>query len=207
MLSVQPNGVQNNSVQPFLPALSFGRRQHPESALSPLTQDVFVKFGAKKADKPTDIEKQLMQRAIEISAQSKDPSSKVGVVIADDAGNVLSEDYNHFPPGIDDNMEIRPERWERPLKYDYIGHGERNAIFEAAKKGVALDGSRIVLNWYPCINCAQAIISTGIKELVAVTPDFEHERWGKDFQFVDALLKEAGIKQRLFAAEDFETTK
>ena len=199
MLRVQPAliSMANNP-------LSFGRSGSGLPAIqnAPAADVLEICFGA-KSDGPTATEKKFMRRAVEVSKQSKDPSSKVGVVITGvgrHSRTVLSEGYNHFPTGIDEGPA---ERWERPAKYDWIGHGETNAIGEAARKGAALDGARIYLNWFPCINCAKTVIASGIKELVAFTPDYEHERWGNDFKFVKKMLDEAGIQLRLFSEEQF----
>lgn len=151
-----------------------------------------VRFGQQA---PTAAEEKFLRRAIEISRQSKDPSTQTGSVITGADDIVLSEAYNHFPPGID---ETPPDRWERPAKYDWVGHAEANAIHEAARQGIALQGSRIFTSFYPCIACAKAIISSGIQEVISFKPNFNHPRWGRDFQFVDKLFKEAKIKLRLF---------
>lgn len=180
------------TAQPYLPWVSFNPRLQPKRSM-PETGDAVVRFG--KQLQPTPVEKTMMQRAVTVSRQSKDPNSKVGAVITGANDVVLSEDYNHFPPGIDESPS---ERWERPAKYEWTGHAEVNAICAAAKKGIALAGSRIYVNWFPCTPCARAVISCGIKELVGFTPDYNHPRWGNDFKFVKKMLDEAGIKMKLF---------
>lgn len=156
------------------------------------------------AAKPSAQDKALIQRAVDVSQSSKDPSSKVGAVIVGQDNKVVSEDYNHFPPGIDEGPA---DRWERPAKYDFIGHAERNAIYAAARQGKALDGSRMAVNWFPCIDCAKAIISSGIRELVGFKPDYNDPRWGREFRFVKTLLDEAGIKLKLLSQEAFQADK
>lgn len=45
-------------------------------------------------------------------------------------------------------------------------HAEQNAIFYAAKKGIALDGCTMYVTTSPCIECAKAIASVGIKKVI-----------------------------------------
>ena len=44
-------------------------------------------------------------------------------------------------------------------------HGEMNAILHAGKIGVTLEGSTLYTTYSPCINCAKAIVSSGIKKV------------------------------------------
>lgn len=50
-------------------------------------------------------------------------------------------------------------------------HAEFAAICQAAKKGIAIDGANLYCTCFPCIICAKAIISAGIKK-VFYTGDF-----------------------------------
>ena len=46
-------------------------------------------------------------------------------------------------------------------------HGEQNAICQAAKLGVSLEGSTLYCKMTPCYVCAKLIINSGIKRVVA----------------------------------------
>lgn len=46
-------------------------------------------------------------------------------------------------------------------------HAEQNAICQAAKRGVPLDGSTVYVNMTPCRTCAMLLINTGVKRVVA----------------------------------------
>ena len=41
-------------------------------------------------------------------------------------------------------------------------HAEQNAVSDAARRGVSLDGSIAYITHFPCINCAKLLISSGI---------------------------------------------
>lgn len=142
----------------------------------------------------TNWNKRFLMLANHISNWSKD-STKVGAVIADKENRVLSIGYNGFPSGANDDV---PERHIRPLKYLYTEHAERNAIFSAAKNGVSLLNSTIYLEWFPCADCARAIIQSGIKCVVCKEPDFNTPKWGEHFKVASQLFKECDIQMILF---------
>jgi dCMP deaminase len=70
-------------------------------------------------------------------------------------------------------------------------HAEANAIVQAAKHGIAIDGATIYVTGVPCLMCSRLIINAGIKEVV--TGFDEHE---DQMQASIELLKEAGVKWR-----------
>lgn len=129
-----------------------------------------------------------------ISTWSKDRSTKVGAVIVDDNKNVLSVGYNGFPRKVNDNID---SRHERPIKYMFTEHAERNAIFSAARNGIRLEGSTIYLlcKW-PCPDCTRGIIQSGIKRLVTYDRDFPGMKntWEESFKVTMELLDEAEIE-------------
>jgi deoxycytidylate deaminase len=44
-------------------------------------------------------------------------------------------------------------------------HAEVNAIAQAARNGVAIDGASMYVNVLPCWNCFKQIVNAGIKEI------------------------------------------
>lgn len=139
-----------------------------------------------------------MELARWVSLESDDRNRKVGCVIVSQDGMIRSLASNQFPRGVNDN---EPCRHKRPEKYKWIEHAERNAIYWAARRGVRLDGCKIYIPWYPCMDCARAIIQSGIVELVCVKPDYNDDTWGDDFKRVSILLKEAGVTERFVELE------
>lgn len=136
-----------------------------------------------------------------IAAKSKDEATKVGVIIVGPDNEIRSTGFNSFPRGINDNM---PERQARPAKYLYIEHGERNAIYNAARVGVPLKGCRIYMGFYPCADCARAIIQSGIAEIIFDYKDYDvkekywNERWKEQIEASKKMLEEAKIKVTLY---------
>lgn len=134
-----------------------------------------------------------------ISKRSKDPNTQVGCVIVDGNHNTRATGYNSFPRGVRDDINEVPERWERPEKYYWCEHGDRNAIYSAARVGTPLEGCTMYLTGLPCMDCGRGIIQVGIVRVVydavkqavweKTTP-----RYVPDFERVRVLLKEAKVK-------------
>lgn len=105
---------------------------------------------------------------------------------------------NHFPKGVKES----PERWERPTKYAFVEHAERNAIYAAAKAGVSTDQATMFVPWFACSDCARAIIQAGIKEVVGHDTPVHSEanpHWKESIQNALDMLDEAGVKYRYYS--------
>jgi len=151
-----------------------------------------------RAETPTpDWDKRWMALAESVSEWSKDRSRVVGCVFIGGANQILSTGYNGMPRGIDDDVDARHQR---PEKYDWIEHAERNAIYNAARTGTALEGSTVYSSLFPCAACARAIIQVGARAVVALQPDLRDVRWGRDFQLSIQMLEEAGVRLRMLPA-------
>lgn len=128
--------------------------------------------------------------------KSKDKSTQCGAVIVGPAHEIRSTGYNSFPRGLNDDVE---ERHARPLKYKWMEHAERNAIYNAARIGVSLHGCTIYQDWLPCCDCARAIIQSGIERLIinggsSKNGDKEwEERWGESLAVSTEMMQEAKI--------------
>src|SRR4051812_31931200 len=97
-------------------------------------------------------DERFINLALHIAGWSKDESRKVGCLIVGPQGEIRSTGYNGFPRGVDDTL---PGRNERPAKYQWTEHAERNAIYNAARVGTPLEGTSIYLPWFPCVDCAR----------------------------------------------------
>lgn len=145
----------------------------------------------------TNWDKRFIDLADHISSWSKDRSTKVGAVIVGNNKEILSVGYNGFPRGVSDDIK---ERHERPLKYKWSEHAERNAIYNAARNGVRTEGASMYLQWFPCCDCARAVIQSGIRLLVCPKPELDHPRWGQNFRISKEMLQESNIEMRLISA-------
>jgi len=69
-------------------------------------------------------------------------------------------------------------------------HAEQNAIVQAARFGIALEGSTLYCKMTPCYTCGKMIINAGIKRVVS-----EQDYHGGDR--TKEIFKEAGIEYKL----------
>ena len=125
-----------------------------------------------------------------VAGWSKDPSTKVGAVIAGDDHIVRGLGYNGFPRGVPDT----PANYEnREIKYDRIIHAEMNAVLNASGPvaGCTLYGWPLP----PCIRCAAFIIQAGIKRVVA--PEYTDGRWKDSCSKAFYLCRDAGVEWKL----------
>ncbi len=125
-------------------------------------------------DRPMNIEeetkdpvhREMMKKAHELSQDSSDWWRRVGVVIARD-GEILVEAYNQslptdHKPYIDGNPRDHVQAGTLAFLVSTV-HGEQSAIAKAARSGIALDGSDLYLNSFPCPPCATSMGVAGVK--------------------------------------------
>jgi len=122
-----------------------------------------------------------------LAKRSKDKSRQFGCVIVGPNKEIRSTGYNCFPRGTDDSQEWKQER---PVKSHWFCHAERNAIFNAARVGVALKGCTLYVNGIPCADCARAIIQSGIKQVIVDNTDMP-ERMMENYYHSLLLLLES----------------
>jgi dCMP deaminase len=116
----------------------------------------------------------------------------IGAVIVKDK-RILTTGYNGAPAGI---MSCRDKGY---CMRDQLGiqsgtqqekcfavHAEQNAIAQAAKLGVSVDGATMYVTHQPCTICTRIIINSGIKRIV-----YKHPYPDK---FSVELLAEAGVE-------------
>lgn len=135
----------------------------------------------------------FMTMAYLAAMRSKDQSTHCGAVIVDEMKNVVATGYNSFVRGINDDV---PERQERPGKYLWFEHGERNAIYSAAMRGCILKGCTIYVTGIPCADCARAIIQSGIKEVVVRSREKFGCEWNDSMKVACIMFKESGVVLR-----------
>jgi dCMP deaminase len=130
----------------------------------------------------------LMRMVLIIATQSPDPRTQNGAILATPDGEALVSGVNEFPKGVKNT----DERWERPNKYFYVEHAERNAIFTALRAGIPTKGNVLVCPWSACADCARAIIQSGISTLIRL-PSENHDHWEESCQKADEMFAEAGV--------------
>jgi dCMP deaminase len=104
----------------------------------------------------------FMGLAVLISSRSLDPATKHGCVVVSHDRSILSVGYNSPPRGCNDNaIPIT-----RPEKYLYFEHAETNAVLNAARHGIALEGADFYVTGFPCEGCVRKIVNCGGKRVI-----------------------------------------
>jgi dCMP deaminase len=132
--------------------------------------------------------------AHQVKLKSKDERTQIGAVIVGEDNEIVSTGYNSFPRGISDDIS---ERQERPEKYFWFEHAERNAIYNAARIGVSTKGTTMYLTCgIPCADCCRGIINAGITTIVCEVGDAgaKGPKWEESGKRSLQMFNEAGVK-------------
>ncbi len=111
----------------------------------------------------------------------------VGAVIARDKV-ILSTGYNGSPRGLQHCDEIGHEMVEGHCIRTV--HSEANAVAQAAKNGVRIDGATLFTTASPCYDCFKLLVNAGIKRIVY--SQYYESRYAMS-KSVLRLAKKAGI--------------
>ncbi|MDD4291696.1 MAG: cytidine/deoxycytidylate deaminase family protein [Clostridia bacterium] len=122
---------------------------------------------------------------------------KVGAIIVKNK-RILTTGYNGAPAGIKSCME-RGECLRNKLNIEsgkmlelcYAVHAEQNAIIQAARLGISLEGAELYCTHQPCVICAKMIINSGIVRVVY------DQGYPDDFAL--ELFAESGVRLELYS--------
>jgi dCMP deaminase len=130
--------------------------------------------------------------AEQVKLKSKDKKTQIGVVVVGKDNEIVSTGYNSFARGINDDIS---ERQERPEKYFWFEHAERNAIYNAARIGVSTLGTTMYMTCgISCADCARAIINSGISKIVLREgKGAKGDKWNESAERSMIMFKEAGV--------------
>ncbi|MDE7454270.1 MAG: dCMP deaminase family protein [Clostridia bacterium] len=117
---------------------------------------------------------------------------QVGAVIVKNK-RILTTGYNGAPQGVTSCKE-RGECLREKLGIEsgtrhelcYAVHAEQNAIIQAARLGIVLDGATLYCTHQPCVICAKMIINAGITRIVY--------KQGYPDEFAMKLLSSANVQ-------------
>jgi dCMP deaminase len=118
--------------------------------------------------------------ALDLSTLSTCDRKQVGAVIIRD-GRCISWGYNGAPPGLPHCHHLPGDE----ECFDAI-HAELNAVAFAARQGISTEGATLFVTCSPCLRCSQALIASGISEVV----------YGEDYRDPAGreLLVKAGVQ-------------
>jgi dCMP deaminase len=125
----------------------------------------------------------FMATALLMATRSSCARLHVGCVIVSGGGQknrIVSAGYNGFLPGAPHTSRVRDGHEQATV------HAEQNAICDAARRGVSLEGATIYISHFPCINCAKILSAAGIAKI----------KYRKDYRndpLVKEILLESGV--------------
>ena len=128
------------------------------------------------------------------------PGRAIGAVIVRDK-RIMTTGYNGAPAGMKTCKE-RGYCLRRRLNIPsgtraevcYAIHAEQNAIIQAAKLGVCIEGATLYCTHQPCSVCAKMIVNAGIRRVVyeqGYPDDFTHEIFGETGVLVEKMEPDA----------------
>ena len=137
--------------------------------------------------------KRFMGLCDHVASWSEDPHFHVGCVIVAPEGQVVRTlGYNGLPRGVSTEDEHRFDR-QSGEKFHWFEHAERNAIYNAARSGISLEGCTAYVNRFPCADCGRALIQAGISHVVAPPIPEADGALDYSFQVSRIMLLEAGV--------------
>lgn len=93
---------------------------------------------------------------------------------------IIAAGYNGFLPGLSHTSRVRDGHEQATV------HAEQNAVADAARRGISVEGATAFISHYPCINCAKILAAAGIKVI-----KYHHNY--KNDPIVAQLMEEAAI--------------
>ena len=123
---------------------------------------------------------------------SKDTSTQNAALLTDSGSGIIAIEWNNLP----ENINQSKNRLERPNKYYYMEHAERNVLYKTIKMGMPTYGLTMYCPWYSCSDCARAIIQCGIKRVIGHKEYFDRtpDRWKESCAIGMEMMQEAGVK-------------
>jgi len=138
----------------------------------------------------------FMNIAKQVATRATCDRKHVGAIIVKEK-IILSTGYNGSPRGMahcdDVGHEIVDGHCVRTV------HAEANAIAQAAKNGVSIDGGTLYITASPCYDCFKLLINAGIKRVVY--GEFYSSRYGMSKKVLKLAAK-AGVWMSYLGDED-----
>ncbi len=141
----------------------------------------------------------FMDLAEHVASRSTCLRRKVGAVLVRDK-RIVATGYNGGPTGLSHCLEVGclREQLNIPSGQQHElcrgTHAEQNAIIQAARYGLPMDGAVLYCTTQPCVQCTKMLINAGVSEIVFAE--------GYPDGLAKDLLDESGIIVRRFPPAD-----
>jgi dCMP deaminase len=135
------------------------------------------------ADRPT-WDEYFMATSLLIASRSACGRLHVGCVLVsggEQRNRIVAAGYNGYLPGAPHRSRVRDDHEQGTV------HAEQNAIADAARRGVSVEGSTAYISHFPCIGCAKVLAAAGVRTIKY------HVDYSND-PLVEELLAEARVE-------------
>ena len=125
----------------------------------------------------------FMSAALLFSLRSACERLHVGCVMVsggEHSNRIVAAGYNGFLPGATHLSHVRDGHEQATV------HAEQNAVADAARRGISLQGATAYISHFPCVNCAKILASAGVR-VIKYHWDYDND------PLVEELLREVGI--------------
>lgn len=127
----------------------------------------------KRTDYIEDWDTYFYEIAKTVKRKSKDHKCPVGAVVVSRDKVVISTGYNGLARHVYDNPALYAHEAE---KLRWMCHAELNAIVNAARTGISLTGCTMYATKFPCFDCCNVIVQSGIERVFTL----DHRFWNDD---------------------------
>lgn len=131
--------------------------------------------------------KEQLRFAYALALKSPDTSTQNGAIVFDRDRTIIGRGVNEFTK----NIAVTKDLLERPKKYSFIEHAERNAIYNCF--GSINRPSIMVCCWAACTDCARAIVQSGITMLIRHERIDTSGRWSESINWANDILTIGGV--------------
>ncbi|MHB1342248.1 MAG: deoxycytidylate deaminase [Coriobacteriia bacterium] len=135
----------------------------------------------------------FMAIAEQVAGRATCMRRSIGAVLVKDK-RILATGYNGVPSGLAHCETVGCIRETRGIpsgtQHELCRgiHAEQNAVIQAAKHGIPIDGATVYCTHQPCVLCAKILINAGVVDIVYREPYPD--------ALSEELLAEAGIVPR-----------
>lgn len=126
----------------------------------------------------------FMATALLMATRSSCERLHVGCVVVSGGAQknrIVAAGYNGFLPGSPHTSRVREGHEQATV------HAEQNAVSDAARRGVSLEGATVYITHFPCINCAKILAAAGIRR-IKYHLDYRNDK------IAEEILQESGIR-------------
>lgn len=143
------------------------KRQHKAKSTARSSETALISLVDRVAALVSDAERPtwdeyFMATALLIASRSACGRLHVGCVLVSGGAQrnrIVAAGYNGYLPGAPHRSRVRDSHEQGTV------HAEQNAIADAARRGVSVEGATAYISHFPCIGCAKILAAAGVRTI------------------------------------------